>query len=101
MLFGIGGHPGFKCNYTNEKCTVEFEEEESDIKIIPVDIKVCLLSDKMKEGNDILIDKKILKLEKNSFENDAIIFTNMKSKNLILKDDAKSYLNLILKNLNI
>ena len=92
MLFGIGGHPGFKCNYTNEKCTVEFEEEESDVKIIPVDINVCLLSDKMKEGNDVLIDKKILKLEKNSFENDAIIFTNMKSKSLILKDDGKKLL---------
>ena len=92
MLFGIGGHPGFKCNYTNEKCTVEFEEEESDIKIIPVDIKVCLLLDKMKERNDVLIDNKILKLEKNSFENDAIIFTNMKSKSLILKDDGKKLL---------
>ena len=92
MLFGIGGHPGFKCNYTNEKCTVEFEEEENDIKIIPVDINVCLLSDKMKDGNDVLINKKILQLKKNSFENDAIIFTNMKSKSVILKDDGKKLL---------
>ena len=22
MLFGIGGHPGFICNYTNEKCNI-------------------------------------------------------------------------------
>ena len=92
MLFGIGGHPGFLCNYTNEKCTVEFEEEENDVKIIPVDIKVCLLSDKMKDGNGVLINKKILRLNKNSFENDAIIFTDMKSKSLILKDDGKELL---------
>ena len=92
MLFGIGGHPGFLCNYTNEKCTVEFEEEENEMKIIPVDIKFCLLNDKMKEACDVLIDKKILKLKKNSFENDAIIFTNMKSKSVILKDDGKKLL---------
>ena len=92
MWFGIGGHPGFKCNYQNEKCTVEFEEEENDAKIIPVDINVCLLSDKFKEGNDVLTDKKILKINKNSFQNDAIIFTNMKSKSLILKDDGKKIL---------
>ena len=89
MLFGIGGHPGFLCNYTNEKCTVEFEEEENEAKIIPVDIKVCLLSDKMVDGNEVLINKKILQLNKNSFQNDAIIFTDMKSKSLILKDDGK------------
>jgi galactose mutarotase-like enzyme len=92
MLFGIGGHPGFKCNYTNEKCTVEFEEEENEIKIIPVDIKVCLLDNNYKNGNDVLVDKKILKLKKNSFENDAIIFTDIKSKSLILKDDDKKLL---------
>ena len=92
MLFGIGGHPGFLCNYTNEKCTVEFEEEENEAKIIPVDIKVCLLSDKMVDGNEVLINKKILQLNKNSFQNDAIIFTDMKSKSLILKDDGKELL---------
>ena len=46
----------------------------------------------MKDGNDVLINKKILQLKKNSFENDAIIFTNMKSKSVILKDDGKKLL---------
>ena len=92
MLFGIGGHPGFLCNYTNEKCTVEFEKEETDMKIIPVDIKVCLLSDKMKEASDVLINNKILNLKKNSFKNDAIIFTNMKLKSVILKEEGKKIL---------
>ena len=34
MLFGIGGHPAFKCNYSNEKCTVEFEEEAVEEPIV-------------------------------------------------------------------
>ena len=92
MLFGIGGHPGFKCNYSNEKCTVEFEEEENNIKIIPVDISVCLLSDKMIDGNSVIKNEKILELKKNSFVNDAIIFTDMKSKSLVLKDNGKKLL---------
>mgnify|MGYP002623962732 FL=1 len=92
MLFGIGGHPAFKCNYSNEKCTVEFEEEENDIKIIPVDINVCLLSDKFIDGNSVIKNKRILELKKNSFENDAIIFTDMKSKSIVLKDNGKKLL---------
>ena len=92
MLFGIGGHPGFKCNYSSEKCVIEFEEEEDNIKIIPVDISVCLLSDKMIDGNIVLKDRKVLELKKNSFENDAIILTDMKSKSVILKEDGEKLL---------
>lgn len=92
MLFGIGGHPGFKCNYSSEKCVIEFEEEEDNIKIIPVDISVCLLSDKMIDGNTVLKDRKVLELKKNSFENDAIILTDMKSKSVILKEDGEKLL---------
>ena len=88
MLFGIGGHPGFKCDYFKEDCSIEFEEEENDIKIIPVDINVCLLSDKYIDGNKIIKNKKILEIKKNSFENDAIILTNMKSKSVVLKENG-------------
>ena len=85
MLFGIGGHPGFKCDYSKEEYTVEFEEEENDIKIIPVDISVGLLSDKMIDGNTVIKNKKILEIKKNSFENDAVVFTDIKSKSVFLK----------------
>ena len=90
MLFGIGGHPGFKCDYYKENYFVEFEEKENDIKIIPVDLSLSLLSDTMIEGNTVLKKRKILEIKKNSFENDAIVFTDMKSKSVILrKNDEK------------
>lgn len=92
MLFGIGGHPGFKCDYSKENCTIEFEEEENDIKIIPVDINVCLLSDQFVDGNKLIKNKKVFEIKKNSFENDAIIFTNMKSKSVTLKENGAKIL---------
>lgn len=92
MLCGLGGHPAFKCNYSNEKCSVEFEKEENEVKIIPVDISCCLLSNKFINGEKLIKNKKILELKKNSFENDAIILTGMKSKYVILKDNGKQLL---------
>ncbi len=46
----------------------------------------------MIDGNTVLKDKKILELKKNSFENDAIILTDMKSKSVILKEDGEKLL---------
>ena len=92
MLFGIGGHPGFKCDYYKENSEVEFEVEENDIKIIPVNITLGLMSDELIDGNTVIKNKKILEIKKNSFENDAIVFTDMKSKSVILKEDKKKIL---------
>ena len=88
MLFGIGGHPAFKCNYYLEKSSIEFEDEENNIKIIPVDIDAGLMSNEIIDGNSILKNKKILEIKKHSFKNDAIVFTNIKSKSIILKDNG-------------
>ena len=92
MLFGIGGHPAFKCNYYLEKSSIEFEEEENNIKVIPIDIDVGLMSNETIDGNTILKNKKILEIKKHSFKNDAIVFTDIKSKSLILKDNGKNIL---------
>ena len=92
MLFGIGGHPGFKCEYYKEKSSVEFEEEENNIKVIPVDINVGLMSNITKDGNTVLKNKKILEIKKDSFKDDAIVFTDIKSKSVILNDDGKRIL---------
>ena len=89
MLFGIGGHPGFKCDYSEEDYTVEFEEKENNIKIIPVDISVGLMSDQMIDGNMVIKNKKILEIKKNSFERDAIVFTDIKSKSITLKKNGE------------
>lgn len=92
MLYGIGGHPGFKCNYYEEVYTVEFEEEEDDIQIIPVNPDLGLLYDRTIDGNDVIRKKKILELKKTSFINNAIVFTNMKSKSLYLKKNGEKLL---------
>lgn len=92
MLFGIGGHPGFKCDYYKENSEVEFEEEENDIKIIPVDISVGLMSNETIDGNKVIKNKKVLEIKKNSFIKDAIVFTDIKSKSVILKENGKNIL---------
>lgn len=92
MLFGIGGHPGFKCDYYKEKCEVEFEEEEDNIKVLPIDATVGLMTHDVIDGKTVLVDKKYLKIKKDSFKNDAIVFTDIKSKNVFLKDDGKKIL---------
>ena len=54
MFFGIGGHPGFKCNYFEEKSSIEFEKEEDNIKRIPVILPQGLMSNETEDGNKVL-----------------------------------------------
>ena len=92
MLFGIGGHPGFKCEYFKEQSSIEFEEEETDIIKIPVVMPQGLMSNETKSGVDFLKNKKILEIYKDSFKDNAIVFTNIKSKSVILKDNGAKIL---------
>ena len=92
MLFGIGSHPGFKCNYYEEKLSIEFEEEENNIKIIPVILPEGLMSNETKDGNTVIKNKKILEIKKDSFDKGALVFTDIKSKSVILKDKGKKIL---------
>ena len=92
MLFGIGGHPGFKCDYYKEKSSIVFENEENKIKVIPVDINAGLMSNEIIDGNEFLVDKKIFNIKNDSFENDAVVFTDIESKSVILKDNGKNIL---------
>ena len=92
MLFGIGAHPGFKTKYFEEKTLIEFEEEENNIKIIPVVLPEGLLSNETKDGNTLLKNRKILEIKKDSFDQGALVFTDIKSKSIILKDNGKKIL---------
>ncbi len=89
MIFGLGGHPAFKCDYSNEKCYLEFEKEEDKVEIIPFELSSMLLKRENIKGEEFITDKKILKFNKDSFKNDAIILTNLKSKTITLKDGDK------------
>ena len=96
MLFGIGGHPGFKCDYYKEKSFIEFGEDEDNIKVIPVNMtngsSYGLMSNETIDGGEFLKNKKILEIKKNSFENDAIVFKDIQSKSVFLNDDGKNIL---------
>ena len=81
MIFGIGGHPAFICDYSKENYELEFEKQEDKIEFYK--LRECLL--KTEPINSILEDNKI-KLTKNIFDEDAIIMKNMNSNKVILKD---------------
>ena len=88
IFFGIGGHPAFKCDYSNCKYSIEFEKEEDEIGIL--ELENGLIS-KARVKEEILTNNKII-LNENSFENDAIIMQNIKSNKIYLKEYEKTIL---------
>ena len=89
MLFGLGGHPAFKCDYSNGKCYVEFEETEDELEVIPLDLKSILLKNEIIKGETILTDKKIIKFDKDTFKIDTLVLTKIKSKSITFKEGDK------------
>lgn len=81
MLFGLGGHPAFVCNYSNGNYELEFEKDESKIEFYKLDGGLI----KEKPIQSILVNNKI-KLDKNIFDEDAIIMKNINSNKVTLKD---------------
>lgn len=81
MIFGIGGHPGIKIDNKQEDYYFELEQEENNIEFMEVD--GAYISNK--PAPNLLRNKKIIDITKDSFINDAIIIKNFKSKNIALK----------------
>ncbi|GAB5410423.1 MAG: aldose 1-epimerase family protein [Balneolaceae bacterium] len=83
MLYSLGGHPAFNCplyeGESYEDYFLEFEEEETDSTWL-------LNSNGLTSGEitPILEHSNILPLHKNLFNNDALIFKNLKSKRVSL-----------------
>ena len=79
MYFSIGGHPGFNCKIGDY---LLFSENET-LETIEIDTE-CLRTDKtipvLSDDNKIIITKDI-------FNNDALIFTGMKSDTITLASD--------------
>ena len=82
MIFGLGGHPAFICDYSSENYEIQFEKNEDNIEFLQ--LENGLISDK--PGKNIINSNKI-ELKKDSFINDAIIMKNIKSDKVILKDN--------------
>lgn len=81
MIFGIGGHPGFKIDESQDKYYFELEKEEKNAIFMEVEGNYI----SKKPAKNILKDNKIINIEKDSFINDAIMMKNLKSKKITLK----------------
>ena len=87
MIFGIGGHPAFICDYSSGKYKIEFEKQEDSIKFMSLDNGLVL----DKEAPNILVNN-CIKLNKDSFINDAIIMKDIKSNKVYLKENERTVL---------
>lgn len=86
MIFGIGGHPAFICDYSSGKYKIEFEKQEDNIKFMSLKDGLVL-----EEAPNILVDN-CIKLNKDSFINDAIIMKDIKSNKVYLKENERTIL---------
>lgn len=89
MIFGLGGHPAFVCHYSTGKYRIDFEEIEDEIKILQ--LEDGLISDKEVSLKKYFKENRIF-LDKHTFEKDAIIMENLKSKKVYLRTEQKKVL---------
>ena len=86
--FGLGAHPAFICDYSNGEYELEFNEKEENIEFLQLEnglISKQKAKNLIEEGNKI-------KLNKNSFDNDALILSKMKSTRVTLKNKSEKIL---------
>ena len=74
IMFGIGGHPAFKCDYSFGNCKLEFENEDNNIEVLQ--LEDGLIAKKVEKEKYILGNT--IKLDKDIFNSDAIIMKNIK-----------------------
>ena len=79
MIFGLGGHPAFICDYSTENYQIQFEKEENEIEFLQ--LENGLISN---EKAPNFLKNNALDLLPNTFEKDAIIMKNLHSKKVIL-----------------
>lgn len=89
MLFGLGGHPAFACEYSSGKYRIEFEHIEDEIEIYQ--LEDGLLKDVPEKTNKFIKENRIF-LDNKVFEKDAIIMKNLKSQKVYLKTETKKVL---------
>lgn len=86
MIFGIGGHPGFKLDSPQEEYYYELETEETEAEFMEVEGNYI----SNKPAKNILKRNKIIEITKQSFSNDAIMMKNLKSNKIILKNKKEN-----------
>lgn len=86
MLFGLGGHPGFKLDMPQEEYYFELEKEEQEVEFM--EVAGNYISNK--PAKNILKENKIIEITKESFLNDAIMMKKLKSNKITLKQKKDS-----------
>ena len=81
MLFGVGGHPGFKLEMPQEEYYFELEHDEDTVEFM--EVEGSYISNI--PAKNILENNKIINIKEDSFINDAIMMKNLKSKTITLK----------------
>ena len=81
MIFGLGGHPAYICDYSTGNYQIEFELEEKEIEFMQ--LEDGLISN---EKVPNFLNENRIDLLPNTFENDAIIMKNIKSNKVFLVD---------------
>ena len=89
IYFGLGGHPAFNCDYASGQYRLEFEDIEKDMEIYQLDNG--LVKDKPEKKTRFVKENRIY-LNNKTFENDAIIIKNVKSRVVYLKTETKTVL---------
>jgi galactose mutarotase-like enzyme len=89
MIFGLGAHPAFVCNYSNGKYSLNFEKNEDKLEI--VQLENGLISNEKIPLEKYFKDNKIT-FDNSTFDNDAVIMKNIKSNKVILKEEDKKVL---------
>lgn len=79
MLFGIGGHPAFLCDYSTGDYQIQFNKEETEVEFMQ--LENGLISNQKAQN---IIENNSINLTANIFKNDAIIMKNLKSNKVTL-----------------
>ncbi len=87
IVFGLGGHPAFVCDYPNAE--LEFETLEDELEIYQ--LENGLVKTQKEETSQFTDGKKIV-LNENFFDNDAVIMKKLKSNKVVLKENGKKIL---------
>lgn len=85
ILFSLGAHPAFILKAKIDETYLEFVEKEN-LDLLCLNLENGCISKTKKN----YLNSKILTLEKNIFKEDALIFENIKSKKVSLKNNKNS-----------
>lgn len=89
IMFGLGGHPAFYCEYNSGKYRIEFEDIEDELEIYQLEDGLLKLNPE--EKSKFIKENRIF-LDRHTFENDAVIMKNLKSNTVYLKTETKTVL---------